>query len=139
MDKSRVKNKYVKWPSRENYLNYKKIKNKCNSLTKKAKKKYFQNVSNQNSSTSKKFWNTVKPFMTNKGAISNENIIIKNQMEESIKVKGNENETLIEANELIREDKILVELFNKHYINIVEKTSGKKPSCIGNPENPMLD
>jgi len=77
--------------------------------------------------------------MTNKGAISNENIVIKNQKDESIKVKGNENEILIEANELIKDDNILVELFNKHYINIVEKTSGNAPSCIRNPENPMLD
>ena len=29
----------------------------------------------------------------------------------------------IDANELIKEDKILVELFNNDYINIVEKTS----------------
>ena len=49
------------------------------------------------SSTSKKFWNAVKRFMTNKGIISNENIVIKNQNEESIKVKGNENETLIKS------------------------------------------
>ena len=28
MDKSRIKNKYLKWPSRENVLAYKKIKNK---------------------------------------------------------------------------------------------------------------
>ena len=41
--------------------------------------------------------------------------------------------------ELIKDDKILVELFNNHYINIVEKTSGPAPNCIGNPENSKLD
>ena len=45
----------------------------------------------------------------------------------------------IDANELITDDKILVELFNNHYINIVEKTSGFAPNCTGNPENPNLD
>ena len=77
--------------------------------------------------------------MSNKGAISNENIIIKAQKEEKIKVKGLENEIHIDANELIKDDKILVELFNNHYINIVEKTSGLAPNCIGYPENPNLD
>ena len=55
------------------------------------------------------------------------------------KVKGFENETHTDANELIKDDKTLVELFNNHYINIVEKTSGLAPNCIGNPENPNLD
>ena len=34
MNKSRIKNKYLKWPSRENYLAYKKMKKKCNNLVK---------------------------------------------------------------------------------------------------------
>ena len=82
MQKSKVGNKYLNWPSRENFLTYKKIKNKCNSLVKKFKKEYFQNLSNANSSHSKSFWNALKPFVLNKGAISNENIIIKAQNEE---------------------------------------------------------
>ena len=56
-----------------------------------------------------------------------------------IKVTGLENETHFEANELVKDDKILVALFNNHYINMVEKTSGLAPNCIGNPENPNLD
>ena len=38
MDRSRFKNKYLKWPSRENFFAYKKAKNICNPLNKKAKK-----------------------------------------------------------------------------------------------------
>ena len=41
MDQSRLKNKYLKWPSSENFLVYKKAKNICNLLNNKAKKKYF--------------------------------------------------------------------------------------------------
>ena len=51
--------------------------------------------------------------MSNKGAISNENII-NTQKEEKIKVKNLENELHTDANELIKD-------------------------CIGNPENPNLD
>ena len=72
-------------------------------------------------------------FMFNKGALLNENIIIKAQKKKEIKVKGLENEINIDANELIKDDKILVELFNNHYINIVEKASGLAPDCIDNP------
>ena len=38
MNRSRFKNRYLKWPSRENFLDYKKAKNLYNSLNKKAKK-----------------------------------------------------------------------------------------------------
>ena len=38
MNKSRIKNKYLKWPSRENYLAYKKMKKKCNNLVKSRRK-----------------------------------------------------------------------------------------------------
>ena len=42
MNKSTLRNKCLKWPSRENFLVYGKVKNKCNSLNEKAKKSYFQ-------------------------------------------------------------------------------------------------
>ena len=37
MNKSKAKNKYLNWPSRELFISYKRTKNKCNSLTKKTK------------------------------------------------------------------------------------------------------
>ena len=61
--------------------------------------------------------NDVKLFVSNKGAISNQNIIIKAQKQEKTKVKDLENEIHIDANELII-DEILVELFNNHFINL---------------------
>ena len=42
MTKSKVKNSYVEWPSRESVVAYKKAKNKCNSLSKKTKRKFFK-------------------------------------------------------------------------------------------------
>ena len=71
--------------------------------------------------TSKIFWRTVKPFLTNNGCISNDFIGIENE--------GN----------LICNEQEFVELFNEHYINIVEKSSGKKPLSLGNSSDASQD
>ena len=47
-------------------------KNKCNSLTKKAKRDFFKKATKDGIMTNKKFWLTVKPFLTNNGCISND-------------------------------------------------------------------
>ena len=66
MDRSRLKNKYLKWPSRENFLAYKKAKNICNLSNNKAKKDYFKKATTDGVMSNRKFWNTVKPFLTSK-------------------------------------------------------------------------
>ena len=120
-EKSKARNKYLKWPSRENYLSHKKTKNKCNTLTKKAKKNFFREATKDGIMSNKRFWSTVKPFLTNKGCISNDFI--------SIEKDG----------ELISNEKELVELFNENYINIVENISGAKPSSLVNCPNKSCD
>ena len=62
--------------------------------------------------SNKKFWQTIKPLVSNKNGFSNSNIM------------------LIEEDKLITDEKKLVECFNEHYINIVEKLSGLKPDPI---------
>ena len=71
-----------------------KVKNKCNTLTRKTKKRYFEYIpKNKNLATNKTFWNTVRPFITSKGAISDENIKIKAEENQNIKIKNkNKNE-----------------------------------------------
>ena len=69
----------------------------------------------------KKFWNAVKPFLTNKGFLTNDNI--------STKVND----------DLVTDKTKLANLFNLHYINIVENTSGAPPVIQGNPNNPNED
>ena len=113
----------MQWPSRENFLAYKKIKNKCNNLLKKSKKKYFQENANEGLSN-KSFWNTVKPFISNKGTLSNDNIIIESADDITLKVK-NGDLVSIKAKDEIRDEHIL--MFNNHYINIAEKSSGIAP------------
>ena len=138
MDKSRIKNKYLKWPSRENFLAYKKIKNKCNNLIKKSKKIYFQVHAGEGSATGKSFWKIVKPFISTKGTLSSDNIIIEAPNDTTINIKEGDSIS-IKAKDEIRVEKVLVEMFNNHYINIVEKTSGLNPKSIGNSSNPDHD
>ena len=64
----------------------------------------------------KAFWNTVKPFLTNKGFLTNENITINHK------------------DKIVTNYSKLAHLFNNHYINIVGSTSGMSPENIGNPK-----
>ena len=121
MVKSKARIRYLKWPSRENYVSHKKSKNICNSLTKKAKKIYFKEATKNGIMTNKMFWGTVKSFLTNKGCTSHDFI--------SIEKDG----------ELISNEKELVEILNENYINVVENSSGKKTSSLGNCLNASED
>ena len=66
MTRSRIKNKYNKWPSRENFLALKQIKNKCTNLTKTAKKQYFAKPAENQPLTNESFRNLISSFLTNK-------------------------------------------------------------------------
>ena len=57
MTRSRIENKYNKWPSKENFLALKQIKNKGTNLTKTAKKQYFAKSAENKPLTNKSFWN----------------------------------------------------------------------------------
>ena len=71
--------------------------------------------------SNKKFWSPFKLFLTNKGGISNDLV--------SVEKDG----------DLISNEKETVELFNQNYINIVENSSGKKPSSLGDSSNASRD
>ena len=90
-------------------------------MTKKAKRDFFKEATKDGIMTSKKFWHTVKPFLTNNGCISNDFIGIEND------------------DNLICNEQELVELFNEHYINIVEKSSAEKPLSLGNSSDASQD
>ena len=64
MYKSKTRNKYIKWLSRENILVIKIAKYYCNNLTKTTKKNFFQRVTENGFVNNNKFRNTVKPFKT---------------------------------------------------------------------------
>ena len=87
---------------------------------------------NKNSAMSKTFWNTVRPFITNKGTTADKNIKIKAEEDQNIKFKNKNKNNLVsvKTNDWIRDESVLVEMFNNHYINIVEKTSGIAPESL---------
>ena len=58
----KLRHKYLKYPSRENFVNMKKIKNKYDSIHRKSKIKYLKRITEKGNSSSKRFWNFVKPF-----------------------------------------------------------------------------
>ena len=87
MEKSRLRNRHLKYPSRENFFAYKNIKNKCNNLLKQSKKKYIKDISNIGAATSNSYWNKVKPFITHKGIQTNENMTTEVEKNEKIEVK----------------------------------------------------
>ena len=110
--RSRLKNKMNKNPTEKNIRAYKRQRNLCVSLRRKNIKSFLNNVTKMGIITNKNFWTFIKPFLTNKGFLENKDI------------------TLIEGNKIITSERQLAKIFNEHYLNIVEKSSGIKPKDI---------
>ena len=66
MTRSRLRNRDLKSRSEENQKLFCKQRNKCVSLLPKSKKDYFENLNEKNITDNKRFWKTVKPFLTKK-------------------------------------------------------------------------
>ena len=77
-------------------------KNLCNNLIKTNKKSYFQKVREKGFANNKAYWNTIKPFLTNKGFLTSDSI------------------SLTKENETITDKKTITYSFNTHYVNIVK-------------------
>ena len=106
--RSRLRNKYWVEPSAENKVAYKKQRNKCVKIRRKSIKRYMDKVSEKGMETNKSFWNFIKPFMANKGMVVSNDI------------------TLIEGKNVIIDEYVIPQTFNKHYINTVEKKMQKQ-------------
>ena len=76
MKRSQLKSKYLKNKNNLNRNNFKKQRNLCVKLRDKAIKTDFQNTTANLKSDSKPFYDLIKPYMTNKGALSNDDIIL---------------------------------------------------------------
>ena len=110
--RTRLKKKFKKNPTKENENNFKRQRNKCVSLRRKAIKQHFKKVTENGLVSNRAFWNLVKPFLSNNGGLASNDI------------------SLIKNNGIVTDDQKLTEIFNDHYINIVEKSSGTKPCNI---------
>ena len=95
--------------SSENVLAYKKQRNICVSLRRKSLKKHLKSITEEGLNNNKSFWKFIKPFLASKGFIGSNNI------------------NLVENDVVTTDEKTLASTFNKHYINIVEISSGKPP------------
>ena len=112
-DKSRIRNKYNKWRSRENYIEWQNIKKKCKYLTKKAEKQFFENILSKGIITNKEFWQKIKPALSDKNSKFQTDIILK------------------EGDNLINEDNEISHTLNNQYVDIVEISTGNAPQTLG--------
>ena len=114
MKRSSLRSTFLKDKSSLNRLNYKKQRNLCSRLRKEAINKDFEQANVETNRNSKRFYDLIKPYMTNKGALSSNDII------------------LYENDEFISDDKVLGDIFVNYYTNIVKLTTGKLPKDITN-------
>ena len=126
MTRTRFRNKFLKNRSDANRAIYIKQRNYCVSLLRKTKREYYSNLNEKDVIDNKKFWKTVKPFLSDKSV-------------KSSKI------TLIAEDGIITDDKKIAETFNTFYTNIV--TNLKIPeykdqefidNCIADPISTIL-
>ena len=67
MRRSQLEKSFYKHRTTEKKVLYKKHKNYCSRLYKRERKKYYNNININNLTDNRKFWNTVKPFLSEKG------------------------------------------------------------------------
>ena len=75
MHRSKLKNKWHKFPTEENKTLYKKYRNFCVSLLRKEKKKYYTNLDLNVIGDNKNCWQNIKPLFSGKSK-SQTNIIL---------------------------------------------------------------
>ena len=75
-------------------------------------KNHFKEATENGTMSNKEFWNLVKPFLSNKGGLASSDI------------------SLVRNDTIVTDDQELTEIFNNHYVNIVESSSGKKPVSL---------
>ena len=98
MTRSRYKNRYNKNPTTENEMKYKKQRNICVNLLKKAKRTYYNNLDIKILNDNREFWKNVKPLFTNKQIRLSKAILIENDV-------------------TITNDESIAEVFNDFFIN----------------------
>ena len=77
------------------------------------RKTYFEKATENGIMSRKIFWSRVKPFLSSKGFIHNNDI------------------TIEIGNKIIQDKCELAKTFNSHYFHIVKSTTGKHPTKLG--------
>ena len=81
-------------------------------MRRKSIKHYVSNITSNGIITNKIFWKAIKPFLKKKGYLENKDMMLRDD------------------EKMITDEKTLVQLFNYHYINIVERSCGFKPEKV---------
>ena len=100
MLRSKLRNNLNKSKTQQANLAYKKQRNLCTSFLRKTKREYFANLNPSLISDNKKFWKTIKPLF-------------------SEKVTTSESITLIENEDICRDDGNVAQIFNTFFSNVV--------------------
>ena len=101
MNRSRCKNAYFKNKTAENWEKYRTLRNECVKLTKKIKREYFEKLNINSVNDNKKFWNTIKPFFSDKNKKSGKIILVEN-------------------NEIVMDNQMNAEIMNEYFVNITQ-------------------
>ena len=117
MNRSRLRNKFLRNPTDVNKSAYAKYRNYCTGLFRKEKKLYYNNLNVNLITDNKKFWKTVTPLFSEKHFCAN-------------KI------TLLEGDEIISEDAEVARKFNNYFSNVVDNLNieGFKTDYIFKPE-----
>ena len=113
--RSKLKNKYNKNRTEENWDSCKKQRNSCVNLLRKTKKDYFNDLNIKNITDNKAFWKTIKPYFSNKGLNSSSLI-------------------LSEKNEIATNDQDIANIINNYFTGITSHLN-LKPDQINHSEN----
>ena len=100
MTRTRLHNRFLKNKTHENRIAYKKQRNTCLTLVRKAKQDFYSNLDKKSITDNKTFWKTITPCLTNK-SVSSSRI------------------SLIEE-DIIQDNKEIANVFNEYFTNIVE-------------------
>ena len=79
MDRTRLRNKFLKIRSIECKLAYNKQRSYCVSLIRHTKREYYNNLDHKYIIDNKSFWKYVKPFLTDKNPRSNKITLVENE------------------------------------------------------------
>ena len=110
--RSRLENVFHRKGTHESKIAFKKHKNFCSRLYKKERRNFYSNLDPKSILDNKKFWETVKPFLSDKG-LNKRNI------------------TLIEGNDIIRNDTEIAETFNTFFESTVKALDINVPTeCL---------
>ena len=112
MYRSKLRNIHNKKKTKETWEAFKRQRNKCVPIKRRNIRNHVKDLAKNHGANGKMFWTAVKPFLTNKESSKGQGITLEvgdDQLDDKIKV----------AEEL-----------NEYFVNIIEITTGKKPSNI---------